>query len=194
MSVLIPQFDVLVLPDVTVQNKAVKVENALTSMIAIAGEEEQIMVGRPVDDEGNNFYVTEWGVEGDEDIPDWITFRTKLLNLVLNFGLIHRKRTRTKNSRSSTLLETTIYLIRRKPSSYLLSKSKGVLATRSSASPLAVAWSRERQEMKSSKWLSRNQTTKVNWQLFSVSLSSYLKTALNGTIRMKALKEFKLIC
>ena len=74
MSVLIPQFDVLVLPDVTVQNKAVKVENSLVSMIAIAGEEEQIMVGRPFDDEGNNFYVTEWGVEGDEDIPDWITF------------------------------------------------------------------------------------------------------------------------
>ena len=105
MSVLIPQFDVLVLPDVTVQNKAVKVENALTSMIAIAGEEEQIMVGRPVDDEGNNFYVTEWGVEGDEEIPDWITF----LNVTIQSGIKFQINPAEKNENEKF---TVFYAIR----------------------------------------------------------------------------------
>ena len=105
MSVLIPQFDVLVLPDMTVKNKAVVVENALRSMIAIAGKEEQIMVGKPVDNEGDNFYVTEWGVEGDEEIPDWITF----LNVTIQSGIKFQINPAEKNENEKF---TVFYAIR----------------------------------------------------------------------------------
>ena len=42
------------------------------------------MVGKPFDVEGDNFYVTEWGVEEDNvEIPDWITF----LNTTIESGI-----------------------------------------------------------------------------------------------------------
>ena len=80
MSAHNEQFDVQVPPEIVhLKNTPPKIQNSQESVTVSKDEVQVTSVGIPYDRQLDSFFVQEWGIDGDQEIPDWIQFLNKTI-------------------------------------------------------------------------------------------------------------------
>ena len=77
------------------ENKGPLIEDALSSVILEAGKKVTISVGKPIDLEGDAFYVDSWSVE--KEAMAWVKFNNVTSQLSLDFTFTTPAGTEGKN-------------------------------------------------------------------------------------------------